>query len=478
MIRNHKFKAILSSVVILLPILFGLAVWDQLPEQMVSHWGGDGVADGYANKGFMVFGMPLILLAVHWLCLLLTSLDKKSKTQHRKIVTLTFFIVPVISLAVNGMIYAAALGNAENAVVLIPILLGLMFIVLGNYMPKATRNFTFGIKLKWTLGNDENWQKTHRLGGILSFAGGIIVLFTALLPFEIAMIAMLSAVAVIVLVPMVYSYLLYRKHKAAGIEYDSVFNTKNNKAAKRISLIIAPVILIGVAVLMFTGDVNVSYGEDSFKVSATYSSSLTVPYEAVESLEYREQFDVGHRQMGFGSPRLSVGTFKNEEFGSYTLYAYTGNNGCVIVKQGENVLVIAGETAEETKVIYDTLAGKLQNGEDIKPGTESSSTEIDYAELFQRVGATDSAYTEALAYDLTKAFRQEGLKFLQHLSQESEQNQEETVSLIVNEICYRSVEERAELTEKLAVLRENADDSVNAILDRFEMSIREWEERQ
>lgn len=359
MIRNHKFKAILSSVIILLPILFGVAVWDKLPEQMISHWGGDGVADGYATKGFMVFVMPLILLAIHWLCLLLTSLDKKGKTQHKKIVALTFGIIPAISLVVNSLIYATALGDVESAVVLIPILLGVLFMVIGNYMPKSTRNFTFGIKLKWTMGNDENWQKTHRLGGMLSFVAGIVVLFAALLPFKIAMIVMLAAVAIVVTVPTIYSYLLYRKHKAAGIEYDSAFDTKNNKIAKRIAMIMVPLILIGVAVLMFTGDVDVSYGEDSFKVSATYSGSLTVPYEAVEALEYREKFDIGHRQMGFGSPRLSVGTFKNEEFGSYTLYAYTGDNGCVIVKQGGNILVIAGKTAEETKTIYDTLAAKI-----------------------------------------------------------------------------------------------------------------------
>lgn len=359
MIKNHKFRAIISSIVILLPILFGLAVWDKLPEQMVSHWGGDGVADGYANKAFMVLFLPLILLAFHWLCLLLTSLDKRSKAQNRKIVTLTFFIVPVISLAVNGMIYATTLGSVEDAVVLIPVLLGLLFIVLGNYMPKTTRNRTFGIKIKWTMGNDENWQKTHRLGGILSFVGGIIVLITALLPFEIIVAVMFAVVAAVVIVPTIYSYTLYRKHKAAGIEYDSAFDTKNNEIAKWIARIAVPLILVGVAVLMFTGDVSVSYNADSFRVSATYSGSLTLEYDAVDSLEYREEFSAGSRVMGFGSPRLSVGTFQNDEFGNYTLYGYTGDHGCVVVKQGENVLVIVGKTAEDTKAIYDTLFERI-----------------------------------------------------------------------------------------------------------------------
>ena len=78
MIKNHKKKAIISSVIILLPMLLGIVFWNQLPESMVSHWGGDGVADGTAPKTFIVFGMPLLLLAIHWLCLGLTCLDKKS----------------------------------------------------------------------------------------------------------------------------------------------------------------------------------------------------------------------------------------------------------------------------------------------------------------------------------------------------------------------------------------------------------------
>ena len=132
MIKNHKKKAIISSVVILLPILFGIIFWNQLPEHMTSHFGGDGVADGFAPKPFMVFGMPLILLGVHWLCLLITSLDKKQKDQNQKVIALIYYLMPALSLAVNGFIYATALGEAENAVFLIPLLLGLMFLFIGT----------------------------------------------------------------------------------------------------------------------------------------------------------------------------------------------------------------------------------------------------------------------------------------------------------------------------------------------------------
>lgn len=355
MIKNHKFKAIISSVIILLPILFGIAIWDKLPEQMVSHWGVDGTADGVASKGFLVLGLPLILLAVHWLCLLVTSLDKKNNGQNKKIVALIYGIIPVISLVISGFTYAAALGKAEDAVALLPLLFGVMFMVMGNYMPKSTRNRTFGLKIKWTMGNDENWYKTHRLAGKLSVIGGVAVLVATPFSFMVAMAVMIGVVAMIVIVPMVYSYGIYKKHMAAGIAYEPVISSK---AGKAITAVAVPLILAGVAVLMFVGDVSVSYGAESFQISATFSGSLTVEYDAVDSLEHREGFSAGNRVMGFGSARLSVGTFQNEEFGNYTLYGYTGDNGCVIVKQGENVLVIVGRTAEDTKGIYDALVEK------------------------------------------------------------------------------------------------------------------------
>ncbi len=359
MIKKHKFKAIISSAIILLPILFGLTVWGKLPDNMVSHWGGDGVADGFAPKSFMIFGMPLILLGVHWLCLLVTALDKKQKDQSKKVVALIYYIMPAVSLAVNALVYAAALGEAESVIFVTPLLLGLMFLFIGNYLPKTTRNRTMGIKLRWTMGNDENWQKTHRLGGILHVAAGIAILAATPFSMNIAVIVLLAVLLVIMLVPTLYSYALYRKHKAAGIEYEPVFNKKSDKVALWITVIVVPLILAGVAVLMFTGDVSVSYGADSFRIEASYYQDLTIRYEDIDTVEYREDFSIGVREMGFGSPCLSIGTFKNDEFGRYTLYGYTGGEGCVVLKQGGHILVIVSKTAEETKAIYDALVAKI-----------------------------------------------------------------------------------------------------------------------
>ena len=360
MIKNHKKKAIISSIVTLLPMLFGLIFWNQLPENMTSHWGGDGIADGTAPKAFMVFGMPLLLLAIHWLCLLMTSLDKKGAQQNNKIITLIYCLIPALSILVNGMIYSLALEQEMNAFALLPVFLGVVFIALGNYMPKTTRNRHMGIKLHWTMGNDENWQKTHRLGGRLQVVSGVLMLISALFSVEVSIGVLVVALVLSVGVPTIYSYMLYRKHKAQGIEYEPVFDKKQDKVALWITAIAVPLILIFVAVVMFVGDVSVTFEEERIVVEASFSETLNIPYENIDSVEFREEFAAGSRYMGFGSPTLSTGIFQNEEFGRYTLYAYTRGEGCVILRQGDNVLVIVGKTLEETKAIYDTLTEKIK----------------------------------------------------------------------------------------------------------------------
>ena len=360
MVKQYKKHLIISSIVILLPILAGLLLWNQLPANMTSHWGADGVADGTAPKIVMVFVMPLVLLALHWLLFWASFVLDKKNAQNGKMVVICHSIIPVLSLVVHTIMYSVALEKDWNVMALVPALVGAMFVFIGNYMPKTTRNRTMGIKLTWTMGNDENWNKTHRLGGKIYFWGGLVVIASALLPVKFMIATMVSVIAVSIIIPTAYSYSIYKKHKAAGVQYEPVFDQKSDKVAKRITIIAVPLVLIGVTVLLFTGNIKVTFAETSFKIKASYIEDLTVNYADVESIEYREEFDSGVREMGFGSPRLSMGTFRNDEFGRYTIYAYTKAESYVVLHRDGKVLVIAGKTAQETKAIYDTLVEKIK----------------------------------------------------------------------------------------------------------------------
>ena len=208
MIKKNLKILILTSVVILLPIIAGIVLWDKLPEQVPIHWNISGEADGWCGKAFAVAVMPLIMLGVHWFCLTVTLADPKNQGNSGKIINIVFWIIPVISLALSAFTYSAAIGNSMNIELFTSLLLGFIFIVTGNYMPKCRQSYTVGIKLPWTLHSEENWNKTHRAaGGVWVLAGVVTIIagFFSLIPL---MIAALAAAAIF---PVIYSYILYRK---------------------------------------------------------------------------------------------------------------------------------------------------------------------------------------------------------------------------------------------------------------------------
>ena len=213
MLKKNKGLMILTSVIILLPMLAGILLWDRLPEQMATHWGGNGEADGWSSRSFAVFVMPLILLALHWLCLWVTSKDPKNKSQSSKIFNLILWLVPALSLFSCGSIYAAALGQEFQINALMPAFLGLLFVIVGNYLPKTVQNRTIGIKIKWTLEDEANWNATHRLAGKLWVIGGLVLIVAAFLPGNWHIFVAPLLLGVMVLVPVAYSWWFHRKQK-------------------------------------------------------------------------------------------------------------------------------------------------------------------------------------------------------------------------------------------------------------------------
>ena len=122
MLKKNKSRIIISSIIILLPMIFGLIMWDKLPDTMTTHWGADGNADGFSGKVFAVFGLPAITLILHFVCLLFTLFDKKQKEQNPKALGMIFWILPVVSLFTNGIMYRTAFGKEFNMEWLMPAL--------------------------------------------------------------------------------------------------------------------------------------------------------------------------------------------------------------------------------------------------------------------------------------------------------------------------------------------------------------------
>ena len=359
MLKKNKGLLIITSLVILLPMAAGLIFYDQLPETLISHWGIDGNADAQTDKALMVFLMPGILLAVHWLCIFMSLKDPKHHGNNEKLLRLVLWIMPVLSLVIGAMMYFVSSGTIENAVFMIPVLLGVLFLAIGNYMPKVQQSSTMGVRMKWTFSSKENWYATHRLTGKIWVLGGALMILTALLPSGAMAICGGVIIVVMIAVPAVYSWQFYRKQKKEGT-LDTNTKSPYSKKAKMITIVAITLVLAGVAVLMLVGDVAIEYGEESFTVSATFWQPLTVSYEKIEEIEYRENWQPGMKRMGYDSIRLVLGGFQHDEIGLYTSYCYRQGGGCVLLRSGDDYLALSGPDAAATQAIYNALMEKVE----------------------------------------------------------------------------------------------------------------------
>jgi uncharacterized membrane protein len=202
---------ILSTIVVLLPIVPALIFYQRLPEQVAIHFNAKGVADRWASRPLAVFGLPLLLAGINIVTQFILLTDPKRDTQS-KIFRLARWTIAPISILANTMTLLIALGISVQIERIIPLCVAILFLVIGNYLPKAKQNYTIGIKIPWTLANEENWNKTHRLAGWV-WTGGSVILIVALLANLSAMTLFLAVTAIMVLIPIIYSYLLYRREE-------------------------------------------------------------------------------------------------------------------------------------------------------------------------------------------------------------------------------------------------------------------------
>ena len=208
--KTTKKLLALTSFVILLPMIWGLIIWSQLPNQISIHFNLAGQANNFQSKPLAVFGLPFFLLLVHLFVIFVIGRDPKNSAMNDKIVRVIYWLTPIVSLSVSYLIYSKALGSTTNPSIVVSAFLGLIFVIMGNYMPKLKVNHTVGIRLPWTLQSEDNWHKTHRLAGKLWVIGGLILLIEAGIQFAVPYV-MGIVILTIVFIPILYSYQLSRK---------------------------------------------------------------------------------------------------------------------------------------------------------------------------------------------------------------------------------------------------------------------------
>jgi len=207
-------------LILVAPAIYLALAWNKMPEKVTMHFDWNGEPDKMGSRQELLT-MMIILIATNLIVyLILTNIyriDPKKKAAENKtrLHRLAFGVVVFMSAVLCMIIYSSSHGNIRFSMNLLLAGMGLFFAFIGNYMHNIKPNYFAGFRLPWTLENEENWKKTHALGGKLWFGGGLLLAVTCIfLPARIAMIYFFTVMGVITLIPIVYSYRLYKKQKA------------------------------------------------------------------------------------------------------------------------------------------------------------------------------------------------------------------------------------------------------------------------
>ncbi|MED2944792.1 SdpI family protein [Bacillus swezeyi] len=204
-------KHIFSLSIILANLLMWAIAYPHISDQVPIHWSSSGEVDRYASKMEAMLTMMGLLVFLYIMMILTPKLDPRrknyqlfSKTYHLLInaMLLLFFLINLL-VVMTGLGYDLPTGS------IVPVLVGILLIVIGNYLPRVRSNFFFGIKNPWTLSSDAIWKKTHRFAAKVFTAAGLLIAADGL--FSISEGMMLPIILITVFAPYIYSYVLYRK---------------------------------------------------------------------------------------------------------------------------------------------------------------------------------------------------------------------------------------------------------------------------
>jgi len=212
--RSRWFGLVIAVVAL------AISVWaySSLPPTVATHWNLRGTPDGFSSRLVAVAIGPFVIVGITLLFNVLPKLDPRRENYARFLSTYWLFANAVIAflLIPHGMVIATGLGYPVRIDRLMPLFIGLLFVVIGNYLARVEPNWFVGIRTPWTLSSDKVWRKTHRTGGWLMVIGGLALATGAFLPGSALLPLLIGTVVVVAVIPIVLSYVLWKRERGAG----------------------------------------------------------------------------------------------------------------------------------------------------------------------------------------------------------------------------------------------------------------------
>lgn len=201
------------ALLVVITFAASIIVYPRLPARVPTHWNIRGQVDGYGPRWISTFLLPAMLLVVWGLLRFLPRIDPrranyaKMQGTYDLVVNLTLTLLAALHLVLLGAVAGAPISIAR----VVPALVGVSLVVIGNVLPRARPNWWFGIRTPWTLSNDRVWERTHRVGGYVMTAIGALAILASILGVTIALAAVGIAAAALGLGLIAYSYFAWKQ---------------------------------------------------------------------------------------------------------------------------------------------------------------------------------------------------------------------------------------------------------------------------
>ena len=204
--------------IVLLPFIYLAYIWNQLPAQVPMHWNSNGEIDRYGDR-LELISIPILLpLLVYIIFSIVPMVDPKKKLNKmgNKLQMLKVLLTITMSILALIIIYSAKNQSLTNPNYIL-LVIGVLYIIFGNYFKTLKANYFIGIRTPWTLESESVWKETHKLAGKMWFVGGIIVVFSSLILNKAQNYTLfLIITAIISLIPIIYSYVSFKNENGVA----------------------------------------------------------------------------------------------------------------------------------------------------------------------------------------------------------------------------------------------------------------------
>lgn len=200
-------------LVIAVAFVASAAVYQDLPQRMPTHWNVSGDVDGWSSRPWGAFIVPVFLLVMLAVFYLLPKIDPRGPNyaKFRGTYEVVIIAIMVFMLGVQLVILASALGKNVSVDRVMPIGIGILFMVIGNLLPRMRPNWFIGVRTPWTLSSDRVWDRTHRFGGRLFVAAGALILLTPLVAPRLAEPVLIGCAVGVSVILLAYSYIIWKQ---------------------------------------------------------------------------------------------------------------------------------------------------------------------------------------------------------------------------------------------------------------------------